>query len=135
MQFHFVYISHVPSSTISQGRRMVQDSCHEAHDCLHAHSYKNLEKARWAAAVKKGYDYTTTHTEVWQLFRQWFGQDPYKWQIDVTEAILLELDSVVIAGTGAGKMMPLLLQLAQKVIIVSPLKILQADQVHAVLFL
>ena len=118
---------------------MAQDSCHEAHDCLHAHSYKNLEKARWAAAVKKGYDYTTTRTEVWQLFRQWFGQDPYEWQIDVTEAILLELDSVVIAGTGAGKMMPLLmsllLQLARKVIIVSPLRILQADQVCAVRFL
>ena len=116
MRLHFVYISHAPSSTISQGCRMAQDLHHETHDHLHAHSYKNLEKARWAAAVKKGYDYTTTRTEVWQLFRQWFGQDPYEWQIDVTEAILLELDSVVIAGTGAGKTMPfmmsLLLQLA-----------------------
>jgi ATP-dependent helicase YprA (DUF1998 family) len=47
---------------------------------------------------------------------------------------LLGLDSVVIAGTGAGKtmpfMMPLLLDTNKKVIIVSPLKVLQAHQVH-----
>jgi bloom syndrome protein len=98
-----------------------------------------LEKARQTAAAKTGYNSTTTRAEVWQLFRQRFGQDPYEWQIDVTEAILLELDSVVIAGTGAGKtmpfMMPLLLQPARKVIIVSPLKVLQADQVRAMCFL
>jgi ATP-dependent helicase YprA (DUF1998 family) len=44
------------------------------------------------------------------------------------------LDSVVIAGTGAGKtmpfMMPLLLDTNKEVIIVSPLKVLQADQVR-----
>ncbi|KAJ7506438.1 hypothetical protein B0H11DRAFT_1707242, partial [Mycena galericulata] len=38
---------------------------------------------------------------------------PYDWQIEVAEALILGLDAVVIAGTGAGKtipfMMPLLL--------------------------
>ena len=51
----------------------------------------------------------------------------------MTEAILLGLDSVVIAGTGAGKtmpfMMPLLLDEKKKVVIISPLKVLQEDQV------
>jgi bloom syndrome protein len=43
----------------------------------------------------------------------------------------------VIAGTSAGKMMPfmmpLLLDKHKKVIIISPLKVLQADQVQTVL--
>ena len=30
----------------------------------------------------------------------------YDWQVDVTEALLLGLDCVAIAGTGAGKAMP-----------------------------
>jgi len=50
------------------------------------------------------------------------------------EAILLGLDTVVIAGTGAGKtmpfVMPLLLDKKKKAIVISPLKILQADQVR-----
>jgi ATP-dependent helicase YprA (DUF1998 family) len=51
----------------------------------------------------------------------------------MSEAIILGLNSVVIVGTGAGKtmpfMMPLLLDKVKKVVIVSPLKVLQADQV------
>ncbi|KAF8221098.1 hypothetical protein L208DRAFT_1011139, partial [Tricholoma matsutake] len=34
------------------------------------------------------------------------GKAPYSWQIDVTEALLLSLDCVVIAGTGSRKTMP-----------------------------
>lgn len=53
--------------------------------------------------------------------------------MDVTEAMLVGLDSIVIAGTGAGKtmpfMMPLLLDPESKCIIISPLKVLQEDQV------
>ncbi|KAJ7088948.1 hypothetical protein C8R44DRAFT_540780, partial [Mycena epipterygia] len=56
---------------------------------------------------------------------------PYEWQIDVSEAIALGLDAVVIAGTGAGKtipfMMPLLLHPQKFVLVISPLKILQED--------
>ncbi|KAJ6448997.1 hypothetical protein C8R45DRAFT_800901, partial [Mycena sanguinolenta] len=53
-------------------------------------------------------------------------------QIDTSGALILGLDAVVIAGTGAGKtipfMMPLLLHRDKFVLIVSPLKVLQADQ-------
>jgi ATP-dependent helicase YprA (DUF1998 family) len=59
--------------------------------------------------------------------------EPYEWQLDVAEALLLGLDSVVIAGTGSGKtipfMLPLLLHPEKMVLILSPLKILQRDQV------
>ena len=55
----------------------------------------------------------------------------YGWQLGVTGTILL---GVVIAGTGAGKimtfMMPLFLDRKRKVLIISPLKILQEHQVH-----
>ncbi|KIM73718.1 hypothetical protein PILCRDRAFT_15010 [Piloderma croceum F 1598] len=95
-------------------------------------SYNILTKAQEDAARKKGYDSQRTRDELKQLFCERFGTDPFEWQLDMTEAILLGLDSVVIAGTGAGKtmpfMMPLLLDKAKKVIIVSPLKVLQADQ-------
>ena len=42
------------------------------------------------------------------LFKKTFrGLEPYyDWQLDVTEAIFLGLDCVVIAGTGSGKTMP-----------------------------
>ena len=53
--------------------------------------------------------------------------------MDVAKALILRLDSVVIAGTGAGKTMPfvmlLFLRNGKKILIISPLKVLQADQV------
>ncbi|KAJ7604309.1 hypothetical protein DFH06DRAFT_926014, partial [Mycena polygramma] len=53
-------------------------------------------------------------------------------QINVSEAMVLGLDAVVIPGTGAGKtmpfMMPLLLDPSKFVLVISPLKILQEDQ-------
>lgn len=113
---------------------MAQDSRKEAHDRLHARSYRNLDKAREGAARKSAYDSAKTRHDIQTLFAERFGTNPYEWQLDVTEAILLGLDSVVIAGTGAGKtmpfMMPLLLDKNKKVIIISPLKVLQADQVR-----
>ncbi|KAF6746517.1 P-loop containing nucleoside triphosphate hydrolase protein, partial [Ephemerocybe angulata] len=61
-----------------------------------------------------------------------FGKEPYEWQMDVTEALVLGLDCLCIAGTGAGKtmpfMMPLLLDESKRVLVISPLKILQAEQ-------
>ncbi|KAH6885558.1 P-loop containing nucleoside triphosphate hydrolase protein [Coprinopsis sp. MPI-PUGE-AT-0042] len=51
--------------------------------------------------------------------------------MDVTEAMLVGLDSFVIAGTGSGKtmpfMMPLIMDKKKKAIIISPLKLLQED--------
>ena len=43
------------------------------------------------------------HCSLAVLFAEWFGSAPYEWQLDVVEAHLLGLDSVVIAGTGSGK--------------------------------
>ena len=115
------------------------ESCDKAHQHLQSKSYRILEKACAEAAWKNGYNLQTTRTDLQQLFCEWFGKDPYDWQLDVMEAILLGLDSVVIAGTGAGKtmpfMMPLMLDKSKKVIIVSPLKILQVDQVQDILIL
>ncbi|KAJ7214060.1 hypothetical protein GGX14DRAFT_618231, partial [Mycena pura] len=62
-----------------------------------------------------------------------FKKPPYDWQINVSEAFVLSLDVVVIAGTGAGKtmpfMMPLLLHPEKYSLVISPLKVLQQDQV------
>ncbi|GLB46004.1 putative P-loop containing nucleoside triphosphate hydrolase protein [Lyophyllum shimeji] len=95
-------------------------------------SYDILEKARLEAAKTKSYASDQTRLELETLFRQRFGRDPYEWQVDVTEAILLGLDCVVIAGTGAGKtmpfMMPLLLDDNKCIMVISPLKVLQEDQ-------
>ena len=61
----------------------------------------------------------------------WFN--PHEWQLDVAEALLLGIDSVVIVGTGSGKtilfMLPLVLNPEKMVLIISPLKVLQRDQV------
>ena len=112
------------------------ESRQEQHKRLHAKSYRNLVKAREEAVRKKTYD-PQTHSQLKQIFYRQFGKDPYEWQLDVTETILLGLDSVLIAGTRAGKtmlfMMPLLLDKHKKVIIISPLKVLQVDQVRALL--
>ena len=112
------------------------ESRQEQHERLHAKSYMNLAKAREEAVWKKTYD-PQTRSQLKQIFYRQFGKDPYEWQLDVTETILLGLDSVLIAGTRAGKtmpfMMPLLLDKHKKVIIISPLKVLQVDQVWALL--
>ncbi|KAJ7114413.1 hypothetical protein C8R44DRAFT_536324, partial [Mycena epipterygia] len=58
----------------------------------------------------------------------------YGWQLDVTEALLLKIDCLVIAGTGSGKTIPFMLPLmlpenAKKmVLIISPLVSLQSEQ-------
>ncbi|KAF8168911.1 P-loop containing nucleoside triphosphate hydrolase protein [Pholiota molesta] len=106
------------------------DPCSESPEW--ARSYRNLRAAIQKATNENGYDSHATRTRVHQLFRERFGCPPHDWQVDVTEAMLLGLDSIVIAGTGAGKtmpfMMPLLLDLKSKCIIISPLKVLQEDQ-------
>ncbi|KAH6904392.1 hypothetical protein BKA70DRAFT_1059674, partial [Coprinopsis sp. MPI-PUGE-AT-0042] len=52
------------------------------------------------------YDSKKTRDDIERLFEERFGKKPYKWQMDVTEAMLVGLDSFVIAGTGSGKTMP-----------------------------
>ena len=61
------------------------------------------------------------------------GLTPYDWQMDVAEALILGLDCLVIAGTGAGKSMPFVMPLFafpdKMVVIISPLNALEEDQV------
>ena len=115
------------------------ESHDEAHQHLQSKSYRILEKACAEAAWKNGYNSQMTQTDLQWLFHEWFSKDPYDWQLDVTEVILLGHDSVVVASTGAGKtmpfMMPLMLNKSKKVIIVLLLKILQVDQVQDILIL
>jgi len=100
----------------------------------HIRSYKNLESAiqNASGSETQQYDSLATRTRIRRVFQDRFGSSAHEWQVDVTEAILLGLDSFVIAGTGAGKtmpfMMPLLLDPKSKCIIISPLKVLQEDQ-------
>ncbi|KAI0706129.1 P-loop containing nucleoside triphosphate hydrolase protein [Cytidiella melzeri] len=62
------------------------------------------------------------------------GKTPYDWQLDVADALLLGLDSVLIASTGAGKTLPFALPLLvdntglSKIIIVLTLNELERDQ-------
>lgn len=106
------------------------DIRHAAQD---ARSRNLLREACDAAHKKSKYNSAKTRATLKTLFTARFGSDPYDWQLDVTEAILLGLDSVVIAGTGSGKtipfMLPLLLHAGKMVLILSPLKVLQRDQV------
>ncbi|KIM55128.1 hypothetical protein SCLCIDRAFT_17455 [Scleroderma citrinum Foug A] len=57
---------------------------------------------------------------------------PYSWQLDAAESLILGVDSIVIAGTGAGKTMPFVMPLmrdkSKGMLIISPLKALQRDQ-------
>ncbi|KAF8814292.1 hypothetical protein BYT27DRAFT_7156909 [Phlegmacium glaucopus] len=100
------------------------------HERIRQRSYQLLEHARKA---RKDYNSTEARASMSKLFQERSSQTPYGWQLDVAEAILLGLDSVVIAGTGRGKtipfMLPLLLRPKKMVIIISPLKVLQRDQV------
>ena len=89
----------------------------------------NLHAAQQLAMNKKDYNLEQTHEKLISIFFQRFGQVPYPWQLDVTKALLLGLDTVVIAGTGAGKTMPFMMPLLSNpkkiMLILSPLKVLQ----------
>ena len=64
------------------------------------------------------------------------GKTPYDWQKDVTEATFLGILCLVIAGTGAGKTLPLVTPLLmddtkrKMALIISPLNELEEEQVH-----
>ena len=73
---------------------MAQSDRQEVLDWMHANSYCNLENARKAAAKKKNYDTHKTWVALADIFRERFGNDPYDWQLDVAEAIILGLDSI-----------------------------------------
>lgn len=121
------------TSPISSEVMAIDGAQHEAQE---AHSQKLLKEARDAAHKKSHYNSAETRTTLQTLFKARCGLEPYNWQLDVTEAMLLGLDSVVIAGTGSGKtipfMLPLLLHARKMILILSPLKVLQQDQVFEI---
>ena len=93
-----------------------------------------LETAREDAKKKSKYDSKTTRDKIYQEFRARFNNhEPYDWQLNVAEALVLGLDCSVIAGTGAGKTMPFVMPLfadpTKQVLILSPLNALEEDQV------
>ena len=101
-----------------------------------SHPPDALARARESALKARNYNYPATRQSIESKFKAAFdGRAPYSWQIDVTEALLLGLDCVVIAGTGSGKTMPfgmpLLLDEAKDkmVVVISPLNELEAEQV------
>ena len=75
--------------------------------------------SRKSAKKKTQYNSNKTQNDLSRLFQKHFGNDPYDWQIDVSEAMILRLDAIVIAGTGSEKtmpfMMPLLIDTSKKV--------------------
>ena len=103
------------------------------HEVIQNASQNQLQEARAAAQKQKKYNSADTRQGLTALFAERFGSAPYDWQLDVTEALLLGLDSVVITGTGSGKTIPFMLPLLQHpkkmILIILPLKVLQRDQV------
>jgi ATP-dependent helicase YprA (DUF1998 family) len=97
---------------------------------------QNLQNAHEKGSRDSGYDSESTRKEIADNSAARAGIQPYEWQIDVSEALLLGLDAVVIAGTGSGKTLPFYLPLFtdhcknKMALIVLPLKTLQHDMVR-----
>ena len=73
------------------------------HSQIRLRSYKLLDEARLAVSNSEaGYNCQQTCSTITKLFQARSGKTPYDWQLDVTEAILLGLDSIVIAGLAGG---------------------------------
>jgi len=108
------------------------------HEASKTRSYRILQAAREKATKEYGYDSQAARTQLVKVFRDRMSFDPYPWQVDATEAVTLGLDTIVIAGTGAGKtmpfVMPLLVDQRKQSIVISPLMALQADHVCSLSF-
>ena len=106
----------------------------DKHAKIKENSQQNLSKARDEASRSRKYNSEKTRGDLCRLVRERFeNREPRDWQLDVAEALILSLDAVVIAPTGAGKtlpfFMPVLLYPTKIIIIISPLIALQNDQV------
>lgn len=113
------------------------DAPRATHARREAHSRRFLDSARADAAKEHAYRSADTRKRLIDTFSEaCAGKKPYDWQVDAAEALLLGLDVVLTAGTGAGKTMPFVMPLllnkkAKKmVIIISPLNELERDQVR-----
>ena len=66
-----------------------------------------LKEARELAIAQNKYSPVETRERIIEATRaRCDGNTPYEWQLDIAEALYLGLDSVIIAGTGAGKTLP-----------------------------
>ncbi|KAJ3524971.1 hypothetical protein NMY22_g10774 [Coprinellus aureogranulatus] len=96
-------------------------------------SYSNLRAAREKRLEEDGYDSKADRNVMKERFHRRFGFPAEPWQLDVAEALCLRLDCVVVSPTGSGKTfqyaLPLIKDKKAKALILSPLKVLQADQV------
>src|SRR5712671_6233205 len=95
-----------------------------------------LQDAQAEVTRSRGYSSEEMCSKISSVFKVAFdGLEPYTWQLDVSEALLLGLDCIAIAGTGAGKAMPFIVPLLvdpkteKMVIVISPLNALGHDQV------
>ncbi len=101
-----------------------------------ARFYRLLEKTRRDAVKTRKYDSTAVRVLMAQECFTRIAITPREWQLDIAEAILLGLDTVLMAGTGSGKTLPFVLPLLadkkglSKIIIVSTLNELEKDQVR-----
>ena len=93
------------------------------------HASVTLKTARDGALKDQNYDSERTRQAMSQKLQDVFeGRIPYDWQLDAAEAIILGLDCIVVAGTGAGKTIPFVLPLFVQdhrdklVLIISPLR-------------
>ena len=96
---------------------------------------KALQAAHDAAEASRQYSSAGTRNNIVTSFKSAFKDlEPYSWQLDVAEALLLGVDCITIAGTGSGKTMQfamlLLVDRSKKkmVIVISPLNDLEEDQ-------
>ena len=101
---------------------------------LHAEFYTRLEAAREKAEEEDDYDSAAIRAQLTDEFKKRCeGKLPRDWQLDVTEALMLGLNGIVIAGTGYGKTMPFVMPafVSNKIILImSPLNALERDQVR-----
>ena len=100
--------------------------------------YHLLRTARAKASKSRKYNYEETRATIVKNFTEVFdGKWPYSWQVEPCETLLLGLNSIVIAGTGAGKIflfaMPLLMDTTCRKMVISPLNALEYDQVREIL--
>lgn len=124
--------SHAPISPEEQARV-------KAHQNQTRFSQRLLVEAREKAHSKWGYDYVATRKMMLDECRRRSKNSitPHTWQLDIAEALFLGIDCELIAGTGSGKTLPMVLQHFIKrkgpgkvSIIVSPLNVLEEDQVR-----
>jgi len=77
-----------------------------------SHASGTLKNACNAALKDRNYNSEGTRQRMSQKLQDVFDERiPYDWQLDAAEALILGLDCVVVAGTGAGKTIPFMLPL------------------------